>query len=94
MKIQEFGSIWDAIEDDPAEAANLKLRSELLMALQQTVAGWEIPPAEAAKRLELEEEQLTDLRKGRINDFSLDLLTRLASRAGISIKLDVVGPAA
>jgi predicted XRE-type DNA-binding protein len=28
-------SVWDAIEDTPAEAENMKLRSALLMALKE-----------------------------------------------------------
>ncbi|WP_295578477.1 hypothetical protein [uncultured Lamprocystis sp.] len=30
LEIQTFASVWDAIADTPAEAANLKLRSELM----------------------------------------------------------------
>ena len=28
---QEYISVWDAIEDDPIKAANLRLRSQLIM---------------------------------------------------------------
>ena len=94
MTMQEFESVWDAIEEDPIEAANMKLRSELMIAVQQTVADWDASKAEVATRLGLTESQLSDLAHGRINEFSLDLLTRLASRAGISVRLDLVRPAA
>ena len=32
---QTFASVWDAIEDTPAEAENMKVRSALLMKLNQ-----------------------------------------------------------
>ena len=35
-----FASVWDALEDSPAEAANMRMRSELMIAVQQTVADW------------------------------------------------------
>ena len=37
-KKQRFASVWDAIEDTPVEAENMKLRSELLLALKSRIA--------------------------------------------------------
>jgi predicted XRE-type DNA-binding protein len=34
MSDERFSSVWDAIEDTPAEAENLKLRSALMIALK------------------------------------------------------------
>jgi predicted XRE-type DNA-binding protein len=34
---QTFANVWDAIEDDPAVAANMTMRSDLLIALQQCI---------------------------------------------------------
>ena len=33
MSKKQFSSVWDAIEDTPEEAENMKLRSSLMMAL-------------------------------------------------------------
>jgi len=35
-----FESVWDALEDSPAEAAHMRLRSDLMIAVQEAVAGW------------------------------------------------------
>ena len=42
MKNKSFGSVWDAIEDTPAEAENMKLRSALMQTLinEIRVNGW------------------------------------------------------
>jgi len=45
---QTFASVWVALEDSPAEAANMRLRSDLMIALQEVVAGWGLTQAEAA----------------------------------------------
>jgi hypothetical protein len=37
MKRESFTNIWDAIEDDPAVAANTTMRADLLIALQKHV---------------------------------------------------------
>jgi predicted XRE-type DNA-binding protein len=94
MKIEYFGSVWDAIEPSPAEAANMKARSDLMIAVQETVEGWSVTQSAAASRLGLTQPRLNDLLRGRINKFSLDTLLNLASRAGLTVKLEIERPAA
>ncbi|MDP4823785.1 MAG: XRE family transcriptional regulator [Aestuariivirgaceae bacterium] len=79
MTEQRFESIWDAIEDTPAQAANMKARAGLMMALREVVEGWNLTQVEAAKRLGVTRRRLDDLLRGRIDKFSLDELTRLAA---------------
>ena len=37
MSNERFSSVWDAIEDTPAEAENMRLRSALMMALKEHI---------------------------------------------------------
>ena len=46
---QVFASVWDALEDSPAEAANIRMRSELMIAIRQSVAEWDVTQAAAAR---------------------------------------------
>lgn len=39
MSKKRFANVWDAIEDTPAQAENMKLRSVLIMALTDHIAG-------------------------------------------------------
>ncbi len=94
MKRQRFRSVWDAIEASPSQAANMKARSEMMMAIRDTISGWKVTQAVAAKRLGLTQPRMNDLVRGRINKFSLDALINLAGRAGLSIRVEVVRPAA
>lgn len=91
---QVFASVWDALEDSPAEAANMRLRSELMVAVKQAVAGWGVTQAEAACRLEVTQPRLNDLLRGRIGNFSLDALILLAERAGLSVRVQIEPAAA
>ena len=86
---QVFASVWDALEDSPAEAANMRLRSELMVAVKQAVAGWGVTQTEAARRLEVTQPRLNDLLRGRIGNFSLDALILLAERAGLSVRVQI-----
>ena len=89
MKVERFESVWDAIEDDPAERERLKMRSALLIALRCKVESWKTTQAEAAKLLGITQPRLNDLIKGRFNKFSLGALFDLATRAGLKVKLTI-----
>jgi predicted XRE-type DNA-binding protein len=86
---QGFDSVWDAIEDSPAEAANMRFRSDLMIATRQAVESWKVTQAVAARRLEVTQPRLNDLLRGRINNFSVDTLMVLAARAGLTVRLEI-----
>lgn len=89
MERQTFANVWDAIEDTPSEAANMTMRSDLLIALRVTVESWNLTQAEAARRLGVTQPRLNDLLRGRITNFSLDALINLARQAGLSVRLEI-----
>lgn len=89
MKARTFANVWDALEDNPAEAATMTMRSNIMGAITERVRGWEITQARAARRLGITQPRLNDLLQGRINKFSLDTLLTLATRAGLKVKIDV-----
>ena len=91
---QVFASVWDALEDSPAEAANMRLRSELMIAVQEAVSAWGLTQAEAARRLDVTQPRLNDLLRGRVGKFSLDSLIVLAERAGLSVRVQIERTAA
>ena len=90
MKVEEFASVWDALEGTREEAANLSLRSELMIGIEAIVRenGW--TQAEAAKRCGISQPRMNDLLRGRISRFSLDALVNIASALGrkVTVKLD------
>ena len=51
MTTEVFESVWDALEDTPTEAENMKLRSILMIAITETVTAWHVTQIEAARRL-------------------------------------------
>lgn len=89
MKQQEFASVWDALEASPAESANMKARADLMIAIRGAIDGWNVTQVQAAKKLALTQPRMNDLLRGRINKFSLDMLINLATRAGLSVRVEV-----
>ncbi len=86
---QTFTSVWDAIEATPQAAANMRAKSALLMALQNWLASYSGTQKEAAKALNMTQPRLSDLKRGHIDLFSLDMLLNLAESAGLAPTIHV-----
>ncbi len=89
MSAKSYSSVWNALEDTPAEAANMKVRAELLIAIQERVRKQKGTQAEKAERLGVTQPRLNDLLRGRIDKFSVDSLVNIADRAGLQIDLRI-----
>jgi len=85
MSDETFDSIWDAIEDDPAMAENMKLRSMLMMALAEYIKSAGLSQAEAAKLFAVTQPRISDLIRGKITLFSIDSLVAMLGTAGIRV---------
>ena len=90
MSNQRFISVWDAIEDTPEEAENMKLRSVLMTALKNHIARTEISQAQAANLFGVTQPRVSDLMRGKINLFALDALVNMAAAAGLHIEMRVL----
>ncbi len=89
MSKKRFTSVWDAIEDRPEEAENMKLRSSLMIALKKHVAGSGLSQAQIAKLFGVTQPRVSDLMRGKIDVFGLDALVNMAAAAGLRVKLSV-----
>jgi predicted XRE-type DNA-binding protein len=89
MNADSFASVWDAIEDTPAQAENMKLRSALMMALKDHIAHSGLTQAQAAKAFGVTQPRISDLTRGKIDLFGLDTLVNMAAAAGLHIEMRV-----
>jgi predicted XRE-type DNA-binding protein len=90
VKIETFDNVWFAIEKNEADAVSMTMRSELMSAIEDAVKSWNLSQQEAAKKLGITRPRLSDLLRGKINKFSLDMLTTLAHNAGLTVKMSVL----
>jgi predicted XRE-type DNA-binding protein len=81
--------VWDAIAGSPGEAANLRLRAELMQKIAVVVAskGW--TQAEAARRCGISQPRMNDLLRGRISKFSLDALVNAGTALGCRVRVEL-----
>ena len=66
MSKKRFANVWDAIEDTPAQAENMKLRSALIIALKDHIARTGLSQSQAAKLLGVTQPRISDLMRGKI----------------------------
>lgn len=86
---KRFESIWDAIEDTPEQAENMKLRSTLLMALKKRIVQLDLTQEAAAKLLRVTQPRISDLMRGKINLFALDVLVNMLTAAGLHVDMRI-----
>ena len=89
MKNQRFSSVWDAIEDTPEEAENMKLRSVLMTALGNHIVRADMSQAQAAKLFGVTQPRISDLMRGKIDVFGIDALVNMLASAGLHVELTV-----
>jgi predicted XRE-type DNA-binding protein len=89
MEVETFDDVFDAVADTPAEAANMKARSELLSGIRTRVTSWELSQEKAAARLGVTRPRLNDLMRGKLDKFSLDALVNLATAAGFALHIEL-----
>lgn len=82
-------NIFTDLGFDAEEAANLALRSELMMRIEQWFSDSGLTQAVAAKTLGVSQPRMNLLLKGKIGEFSLDALVNMATRAGLRVTLTI-----
>lgn len=89
-KAARFASVWDALADSADEAANLRVRAELMRGIAAIIQdnGW--TQARVAERCGVAQPRINDLLRGRISRFSLDALVNIAVSLGqqVHVKLE------
>lgn len=88
------GNVFRDLGFPPAEAENLKVRSDLMSALQALMTERRLTQVEAAKLFGVSQPRISDLRRDKIDRFTVDALINMLAHAGVSVVLKVGRPAA
>ncbi len=88
-KAKPYASVWDALADTPAEAANLRARADLMRQITAIIHdhGWK--QVEAAQRCGVTQPRINDLLRGKVSRFSLDALVNIATALGRRVSVAV-----
>jgi predicted XRE-type DNA-binding protein len=86
--IKGSSNVFEDLGFDQAEAANLKIRADLMLDLRRHIqkSGW--TQAQAAEFFGETQPRISNLLKGEINRFSVDKLIVMLARAGITVQVE------
>lgn len=81
-------NVFEDLGFQPGEAANLKIRADLMIGLRRHIQkhGW--TQAQAAEFFGETQPRISNLLKGEISRFSVDKLIVMLARAGITIRVE------
>ncbi|MEM8830142.1 MAG: helix-turn-helix transcriptional regulator [Cyanobacteria bacterium P01_G01_bin.19] len=87
-------NIFEDLGFQPEEAANLKIRADLILDLQKYIKKQEWTQKEAAEFFNETQPRISNLMNGDVERFSIDKLVQMIVKAGIQIKVEVINVAA
>jgi predicted XRE-type DNA-binding protein len=77
-------SIFDDLGFDAAEASNLKIRAALMLAIEQELDKQKLTQA---KLLGVAQPRISDIRRGKIQLFTIDALVNMLAKLGKPVSL-------
>ncbi|MHB8319399.1 MAG: helix-turn-helix domain-containing protein [Acidimicrobiales bacterium] len=87
--IERHANVWDALEENPAVAENMKIRGALMQELASYIERAGMTQAQAARRFGVTQPRISDLKRGKIDLFSIDTLVNMLTAAGLRLDLRV-----
>ena len=79
---------------DAEEAANLKIRADLMLDIRQYIQDRDWTQAEAATFFGETQPRISNVMKGEISRFSIDKLINMLARAGLRVRFEIEAKAA
>jgi len=88
------GNVFRDLGFSPGEAENLRVRSDLMSALQDLMVERALTQVEAARFFGVSQPRISDLKREKIDRFTIDALINMLARAGVRVSLRIGKPAA
>jgi predicted XRE-type DNA-binding protein len=90
--IQGSENVFEDLGFDAEEAANLKVRADLMIKLRQYILEQRLTTEQAADFLGETQLQVSNLMNGEISLFSVDKLIGMLTKVGMQVKVEVRSP--
>lgn len=83
------GNVFRDLGFSPEEAANLRIRADLMVRLRKLIEARGLTQAGAAELFGVSQPRVSDLLRGKIELFSIDTLVNMLGRAGVGVSIVV-----
>ncbi len=84
---KHYTNVFDALEDNLAVADNLRIRSELMIQLREIIEQEHLTQEEAARRMGVTQPRISDLVRGKIERFTIDMLVNMLTLVGLHVEI-------
>lgn len=81
------GNVFRDLGFPAEEAANLKIRSDLMIRLSKLIENRRLTQAQAAEFFGVTQPRISDLVRGKIDRFSIDTLIAMLGHAGVKVQI-------
>jgi predicted XRE-type DNA-binding protein len=89
MKFVEVDNVFEALGSNKAEAHTHRLRSDLMMTVEDIITEKKLSPEEAAKNFGVSLETINDLLTGKWRSFTIDELIAMLARVDVLVELSI-----
>ena len=86
---ESTGNVFADLGFEPAEAAILQMRADLISDLRAYLESTKLTKSQAAKKLGIPPSRIADLMRGKWEKFSLEMLITLESRVGRKVRVEL-----
>ncbi len=81
------GNVFDDLGFDEAQAANLKIRAALMRAIEEELEKKSLTQAQASKLLGVSQPRISNLKRGKMHLFTIDMLINMLAKLGKPVHL-------
>jgi len=89
MATKSSGNVFEDLGFNEEEAANLKLRSQLMIEVDKALAEKNMTQVAAAKTLNISQPRLSDLLRGKVDKFTIDMLVNILTKLGHKVTMRI-----
>jgi len=87
--VKSCGNVFADLGFDEQEAANLKLRSQLMIKVEKDLMKKKLTQQAAAELLGISQPRVSDLKRGKVDKFTIDALVNFLTRLGHDVSVRV-----
>jgi len=87
--VKSCGNVFADIGFDEQEAANLKLRSQLMIEVEKDLMKKKLTQQAAADMLGISQPRVSDLKRGKVDKFTIDMLVNFLTKLGHNVSVRV-----
>jgi predicted XRE-type DNA-binding protein len=86
---QPYENVFAALEEDSAIAKNLFIRSRLMLEIRKYIQEKKMTQKEASLKMGVTQPRISDLMRGKIDLFTIDMLVSMLEKIGIEVEVSL-----